>query len=275
MGRKKIVRYAFNDTGTQEEKLQAALRMFELEGAAKCLPEIKDLSQKEDLSFYDGLERLLEEEMKKKEDARIERWTKQAKFSMIRNIQSFDWNHPTHIDKETILNLMDCSWIKNGGNVMFIGTTRFGNSPLSIVLVLEALKHNFETKYITMKNLTEAIDEATAKDKQGEGSHNRKKLLQSFLNVPLVIIDEVALTDNISTPSTADILYQIIYNRHEKSLSTIMASNKPPSELGPVFGGDETRAAAAMDRMMEDGVALKISGQSYRLKNLKVKDRKK
>jgi DNA replication protein DnaC len=217
---------------------------------------------------------MLEEEMNRKEDARIERWIKQAKFPFLRKIENFDWDHPTEIDKETILNLMGCSWIKTGGNVMFVGPTGVGKSHLSVVLGLEAIKNNFETKYINIKKLGEAIDEATAKDKLGEGGHNRKKLLQSFLNTPLVIIDELALTDNMSTDSTADILYQIIYNRHEKSLSTILASNKPPSELGPVFGGDETRAAAAIDRLMEDGVALNIKGESYRLKNIKSKTKK-
>ena len=269
MGRKKIKRYAFPESGTLEEKLQSAFKLFELEGAANKLPEINKIVQKEKLGFYGGLERLLEEEMNKKEDSRIERWIKQAKFPDNKRIEDFDFTHPTTIDKTRVLGLIDSAWIPAGGNVVFLGPTGLGKTHLSIVLGLSAIENNYETKYTTIARLTEAIGVATGKDKAEGGSQNRKKLLNVFINVPLLIIDEVALTDNVNSSEVAGFFFQIIYGRHEKGLSMILASNKAFKEWGPVFGGDQTRATAAVDRIMEDGIVVNIEGESYRQKKLR------
>jgi DNA replication protein DnaC len=264
MGRKRITRYAFLEKGTLEEKLQSALKLFELDGAATQLPFINNIVQKEKLNFYEGLERLLGEELSEKEDLRIERWNKQAKFPTMRRIEDFDFNHPTNIDKKKVLTLLECSWIPTGGNVIFLGPSGLGKTHLSIVLGLSAIEKNYETKYTTIERLTEAISVAMGKDKQEGGGQNRKKLLSIYINVPLLIIDEVALTDNLNSSEVAGFLFQIIYGRHEKGLSMILASNKSFKEWGPVFGGDNTRANAAVDRIMEGGIVVNIQGKSYR-----------
>ncbi|SER85240.1 IstB-like ATP binding protein, partial [Pediococcus ethanolidurans] len=76
------------------------------------------------------------------------------------------------------------------------------------------------------------------------------------------IIDEVGYlpVDKLG----ADLLFQLINRRYERR-STIITTNAPLSEWGHVFG-DEALANAILDRLVHHSKIIKISGQSYRMR---------
>ena len=266
MGRKKITQYAFSNKPDIQERLIDALELFELNGAAYALQGIKEVAAKDKLDHYQFLERLLEEEINKKEDERVERWTKQAKFPWVKTIEQYDFNFPKEIDKEKVLQLTECAWINNGGNVIFLGPPGVGKTHLSIALGLKAITKNFETKFMTVDKLTEAISIAIGKDKEQGGGQNRKKLLHSIVNVPLLILDELAYST--ISPEVSELLFQIIHQRHNIQKSIVLTANESFDKWDRLFAGNKERASAAIDRLLGSGIPVSIKGDSYRQKKL-------
>ncbi len=63
----------------------------------------------------------------------------------------------------------------------------------------------------------------------------------------------------------ASALFQVVNQRYLKS-SIIMTTNRPVTEWGQVLG-DNTVAAALLDRLLHRSVVIDITGESYRLRD--------
>jgi DNA replication protein DnaC len=80
--------------------------------------------------------------------------------------------------------------------------------------------------------------------------------------VPLVIIDEVGYIP--FQGEAANLFFQLVSSRYERA-SVIVSSNKAFSRWGEVFG-DDTVAAAMIDRLVHHAEVINLKGDSYRLK---------
>ena len=63
----------------------------------------------------------------------------------------------------------------------------------------------------------------------------------------------------------ANLFFQLVSSRYERA-SVIVSSNKPFSRWGEVFG-DDTVAAAMIDRLVHHAEIINLKGDSYRLKD--------
>ncbi|MFE9455136.1 ATP-binding protein, partial [Streptomyces sp. NPDC006739] len=99
------------------------------------------------------------------------------------------------------------------------------------------------------------------------GRRPRHRKLQDELlrlaRVPVLVIDEVGYIP--FEPEAANLFFQLISGRYERA-SVIVTSNKPFGRWGEVFG-DDTVAAAMIDRLVHHADVLSLKGDSYRLKD--------
>ena len=72
------------------------------------------------------------------------------------------------------------------------------------------------------------------------------------------------------SPEATHLLFQIMSWRYETK-STIITTNRPIAEWGLVLG-DPMAATAIIDRLMHHCTAIAINGDSYRLKEHKLKN---
>ena len=80
---------------------------------------------------------------------------------------------------------------------------------------------------------------------------------------PLIVIDEVGYIP--FEPEAANLFFQLISARYERA-SVIVTSNKPFGRWGETFG-DDTVAAAMIDRLVHHAEVISLKGDSYRLKD--------
>ena len=86
-----------------------------------------------------------------------------------------------------------------------------------------------------------------------------------YLAPDLLILDEMGFK---KLPGySADDFFEIISKRYEKG-SVIITTNKSFEQWGDIFA-DNVLAAAIIDRIAHHSMVIKISGPSYRAKNLK------
>ena len=96
-------------------------------------------------------------------------------------------------------------------------------------------------------------------------AHDAGKLqdeLRRLGRLPLVIIDEVGYIP--FQGEAANLFFQLVSSRYERA-SIIMSSNKAFCRWGEVFG-DDTVAAAMIDRLVHHAEVINLKGDSYRLK---------
>lgn len=107
------------------------------------------------------------------------------------------------------------------------------------------------------------------KDAQSRGI--LKKRLKYYSHSKLLIIDELGYLD--IDESGADLLFQLVSARYEQR-STVITTNVGIGGWAKVFG-DEVAASAIADRVCHHCHVIKITGRSYRLKDLPAEERRK
>lgn len=268
MARKKILKYILEEKVTLQEKIKKVMCILELTTCASNLSEIITKAKKEKLSFEEFLDQLYEIELHAREDARLIRWKKQAKFPWVKNLETYDFNRPKDIDKEKIIGLSNCEWVKNGVNIVFFGPTGVGKTHLSIALGLKAIEEGYGTRFIKVKELSEMIDNALTKDKERGRGEYRKKLLNFFTQIPLLILDDVSYCN--LAPECSEFLFFLFCGRYDAKRSTILTGNEGfESWINALFSGNKEKTAAVVDRFMETGEKIVITGDSYRISILR------
>lgn len=126
-----------------------------------------------------------------------------------------------------------------------------------VALGIEAVRAGREVRFVDCARLVEDLEDASSRG-------ILKKRLKYYAHSRLLIIDELGYLDVGS--AGADLLFQLISTRYEQR-STIITTNVGISGWGRVFG-DDVAASAIADRVCHHCHLVKITGRSYRLKDL-------
>lgn len=102
---------------------------------------------------------------------------------------------------------------------------------------------------------------------RAKDNHRLDKELALLARDKLPIIDEFGYLP--IDAEKAKLLFQVIADGYEKR-SLVLTTNREFSRWGSVFG-DDTMAAAVIDRIVDDGRLLQCRGESYRVRNVPMK----
>lgn len=140
---------------------------------------------------------------------------------------------------------------------------RKSGTTYAITLGIEAVKAGREVRFMDCARLVDDL-----KDAQARGI--LKKRLKYYARSKLLIIDELGYLD--IDEGGADLLFQLVGTRYEQR-STIITTNVGIGGWAKVFG-DEVAASAIADRVCCHCSMIKITGGSYRLKDLPAEKRR-
>jgi DNA replication protein DnaC len=231
------------------ERLQDNLKRLKLVRASQVLDTIIENAQKNKSSYSAFLDHLLEEEVAAKEKRRFQIAMKTAGLPSAKTIEEYDFSFHPQLDKKTVMELFDLTFITKHENVIFLGPPGVGKTHLAISLAIKACYHGFKVYFTTMHSLIKKLRE----------NMERKK---AYLTSTLVVVDEVGYLP-IDT-NEAYLFFQFISYRYEKS-STIITSNKSFGDWQELFA-DPVITTAILDRMLHHCKVVNIRGHSYRLR---------
>ena len=134
---------------------------------------------------------------------------------------------------------------------------RVGKTHIAVALGVEAVRARKEVRFTDCAALVRDLKDASSRGILA-------KRLKYYAHATLLIIDELGYLD--VDEEGADLLFQLVSARYEHR-STVITTNVAVGLWADVFG-DAVTAAAIADRVCHHCTMLKITGRSYRMKDL-------
>lgn len=135
------------------DRIESNLTRLKLSRICEVLTDLTQIADEQGKSYLSFLDELLEEEVAAKEQRRIETALKISGLPYIKSIDDFDFAFQPGLDKQKIMGLFDLSFIREKGNVIFLGPPGVGKTHLAVSLALKACQSGMSIYFTNMQDL--------------------------------------------------------------------------------------------------------------------------
>lgn len=244
--------------GTQTGQLTSAMETFGLKHAAKGLPDMMELADRNNLTSRELLSRLLECEVDGRNARKRKRNCAAAHFPPgVRPLEEFD---PTELEGGItggqLGQLADLGWLDTHGNVVLAGPPGLGKTMIALGLGLRAIDEGYTVAFERMESLIDVLDKAEVDRKAGFRLRYLKK-------AQLCIVDEIGYTP--IRKDQANRFFSFVSDAYERA-SMVFTTNKEIAQWEGLMG-DQVLTTAMLDRILHHARCFSLRGESYRLKH--------
>jgi DNA replication protein DnaC len=236
-----------------KHQLTPQLKQLRLSGILETL-EVRHRQAIEDKwSYVEFLSRLLEDEVERRAQKQLKLRLRRAAVNTTKTLEEFDFSFNSNINRQQILQLASCDFIRQKRNLLICGPTGVGKSHLSQGLSHEACRQGYDVLFVSTHKMLQHLHGGRA-----DGSLERR--LATYLRPHLLVLDDFGL--RALSPLAAEDLYDVINERYERG-SIIITSNRAPAEWPDLFG-NPLLASAGLDRLAHHAEVVVITGASFR-----------
>jgi DNA replication protein DnaC len=198
---------------------------------------------------------LVESEWDDRNNRRIERNIRNARFRYKSNIENICFDTERNLDKNQLMRFTECVFIDKYENIIITGSTGVGKSYIASAIGNQACVLGYKVLYTNTTKLFAKLKMAKA-----DGSYIKE--IARIEKQDLLILDDFGLQPfDIHSRSA---LMEIIEDRHSKR-STIITSQLPVKQWHEIIG-EKTVADAILDRLVHDAHRIELNGESLRKK---------
>jgi len=207
----------------------------------------------DDISFDERLALMLNQEITSRDNQRLQRLLRAAKFKQLARLEDVDYTHPRGLKKAQIANLQSGDWLVKKRNLLITGPTGCGKTYLACAMGHYECHQGRSVRYFRATRLFEMLTIA-----HGDGSY--LEMINQLSKAEVLIIDDWGL-EKLTLSQRNDLL-EIMEDRHA-SKSTILTSQLPTTKWHSYIG-DATLADAILDRLLHNAHKLELKGKSMR-----------
>ncbi len=240
------------------DRLRRHLAYLGLTHTGGTLGELLAWASRERPAHSALLEHVLAAEVDHKSQARLTRRIRSSGLVEQKTLEAFDWDFQPTLDKSLVLELAQLGFIQRHDDLVITGKTGTGKSHVLKALGLRACVQGISLRYARCVDLLADLH-------AGLADNTYPLRLKAWARPDLLIIDDVGLgqvRQRDDEPTAAHTLFNLIDRRHGK-FSTAVTSNIDLRKWGRYLG-DDTVAAAILDRLAMHAIRINIDGPSYR-----------
>jgi DNA replication protein DnaC len=213
---------------------------------------------KESTSPHRFLDRLLEEELRRREERRMRTSLTLSGLPTGQTLSNFDFAFQPSVERSRIETLATCQWVRENRTVLIQGPPGVGKTHLAVALGVKAVECGFGVVFYRLEELLGAL----RRDAELAPARLRRK---KYISTSLLIIDEVGFEP--MSRQEASLFFRLVSHRYQKG-SILITTNKGIKDWPEVLAGDEVLATAILDRLLHNSHVIDIKGRSYRLRDL-------
>lgn len=235
--------------------IEAHLKRLRMPAIARSYAKLAEEARQNNQSFETYLLALLENEVAQREENVQRARVRQARFPSIKTLEAYDFKLVPKVSPQRILSLAQAEYISKSENVILIGPNGTGKTHLATGLGLAACRKGKRVRFVTAPALVNELIEARQ-------DYRLSRIQAAYQRVDLLIIDELGF---VPFPRDgAELLFNLVASRYERR-STMVTTNLEFGRWTEVIG-DETMAAALIDRLTHHAHILLVDGESYRFR---------
>ena len=239
------------------EAILQKMKQMKLHGMAAAFRTSLEDGSKVQLTADELISFLIESEWDDRNNRRIERRIRTARFRYKANVEQIDFKIDRNLDKNLFNRFAECSYIDKNENILITGSTGIGKSYIASALGNQACMLGYKVFYASTSKLFASLKMARA-----DGSYIRE--IARIEKMDLLILDDFGMQPLDSNNRSA--LIEIIEDRHSKR-STIIAAQLPVGQWHDVIG-EKTIADAVLDRIVHNAHRIEMAGESLRKKQI-------
>src|SRR5437667_6846587 len=245
-----------------DQELDALLKRLHLANTRRAWRELARRAEQENWTYHDFLALLVTEEIAHRQQTRLERVVRRARFPFLKTIDDFNFMYQSTVRLALLGSALSADFTTEGHCVIFNGKPVRGKTHLAVAIAYRGIQHGFDALFVTAAEL---IDDLSAAFRRGQLAD----ALARYVHPAVIVIDEVGyLTYGTDA---ANMLFHVVNDRHRKKRAMIFTTNKPLTAWGRVLH-DEDLAHAIVDRILERGRMLTLDGPSLRTQHLGLDD---
>jgi DNA replication protein DnaC len=241
-----------------KHQLTTQLRQLRLSGVMETLEARNRQAVDDKWNYLEFLSRILEDEVERRAAKQLKLRLRRGALNTTKTLEGFDFDFNPSLNRQQVLNLATCDFIREKRNLLICGPTGVGKSHLAQAYGQEAARQGLDVLFTSVQKMLSHLNGGRAAD-----SWDRR--MNSYLRPALLILDDFGLK-SIQPPGPED-LYDVINERYEKG-SILLTSNRAPNEWPDIFL-DPLLASAGLDRLLDRAEVIIIQGASYRSKGRK------
>lgn len=245
-------------------RLSSNLEELGLDAMSPLVPDYVRMVGNGEKDLVTALLEMTQAQLATKLRADDERRIRMANFPFVKTLADFDWSFQPSVPRGTMEELATLAFVERGENVVFVGSPGVGKTHLSVAIGYEAVMAH---KQVYFADCAKLVRDLKSADEKG----TLEKRWRFYEHCSLLILDELGYLgiDKVG----ADLLFQLVSKRYKMSRSTIVTTNVGVGRWGEVFG-DGVTASAIADRLCHHATIVRITGRSYRLKDIAMDDEK-
>lgn len=236
--------------------LKEQMKTLKISEIAKSLDDFLLEAEAKELSYQEFLHKLIQYELKKREEKQRNKWLKWAAFPEYKTLESFNIAEQQSLSKKQLQHLKELLWVEKVYNLLLLGPPGVGKTHLSLGLGIEAINRGYKVSFIQMDTLIHLF-------KTQEISRGSRARLNRLISSDLVILDDLMFM--AMDKNEANMFFQLI-NKLYGQTSIIITSNKGPEDWGELLG-DPAITTAILDRIIHKCEVVHLNGDSYRVKH--------